>query len=58
MTRPEFSKARVALSALDFLLPMGLIGLWLFLFAVNLKQQPLLPLGDPKLEEAISTNEH
>ncbi len=58
MTRPEFSKNHVALSALDFLLPIGLIGLWLFLFAINLKQQPLLPLGDPKLAEAIANHEH
>lgn len=58
MTRPEFSKDQVALGALDILLPAGLIGLWLFAFAVNLKQQPLLPLGDPKLAEAIANHEH
>jgi hypothetical protein len=25
---------------------------------MNLKQQPLLPLGDPKLPEAIANHEH
>jgi hypothetical protein len=58
MTRPEFSKDHVVLSILDVLLPAGLIGIWLFLFIVNLKQQPLLPLGEPKLEEAIAHDEH
>jgi hypothetical protein len=58
MTRPEFSKDHVVLSILDVLLPVGLIGIWLFLFIVNLKQQPLLPLGEPKLAEAIKHDEH
>jgi hypothetical protein len=57
LTRPEFT-GRAMPSAMDFLLTIGLIGLWLSLFAFNLKQQPLLPLGDPKLAEAIGSNEH
>jgi hypothetical protein len=32
--------------------------LWLGFFAFHLKQHPLLPLGDPKLEEAIEHHEH
>jgi hypothetical protein len=32
--------------------------LWIGFFAMNLKQQPLLPLGDPKLPEAIANHEH
>jgi hypothetical protein len=58
MTRPEFSKDHVVFSILDVLLPVGLIGIWLFLLIVNLKQQPLLPLGEPKLAEAIEHDEH
>src|SRR5215471_15923757 len=52
MTRPEFTSSAVP-SWLDVLLPIALGGLWLGFFAFNLKQCPLLPLGDPKLEEAI-----
>jgi len=37
--------------------PVGLVGVWVGFFAMNLKQRPLLPLGDPKLAEAIG-NEH
>jgi hypothetical protein len=52
MTRPEFTERAVP-TWLDFVLPLALGGLWLGFFAFNLKQMPLLPLGDPKLEEAI-----
>lgn len=57
MTRPEFT-SRAVPSWLDLLLPIALGGLWLGLFAFNLKQYPLLPLGDPKLAEAIEHHEH
>jgi hypothetical protein len=59
MTRPEFSaKGTIAFGPLDIILPIALIGIWLAYFAYNLKQQPLLPLGDPKLAEAIGSHEH
>jgi hypothetical protein len=57
MTRPEFT-SRAAPTWLDLVLPIALGGLWLGFFAFNLKQQPLLPVGDPKLEEAIEHHEH
>jgi hypothetical protein len=57
MTRPEFT-ARAVPSWLDLVLPIALGGLWLGFFAFNLKQQPLLPIGDPKLAEAIEHHEH
>jgi hypothetical protein len=56
-TRPELS-ARVLPTWLDIVVPVALIGLWVGFFARNLKQRPLLPLGDPKLEEAIAHHEH
>jgi len=52
MTRPEFTSNAVP-TWLDLVLPIALGGLWLGFFAFNLKQCPLLPVGDPKLEEAI-----
>jgi hypothetical protein len=57
MTRPEFT-SRAMPTWLDLVLPIALGGLWLGFFAFNLKQMPLLPLGDPKLEEAIQHHEH
>ncbi|MGB8492956.1 MAG: hypothetical protein WCE53_01015 [Candidatus Acidiferrum sp.] len=57
MTRPEFSSSARP-TWLDIVVPIALIGLWVGFFAFNLKQQPLLPLGDPKLAEAIAHHEH
>lgn len=57
MTRPEFTSSAMP-TWLDLLLPIALGGLWLGFFAFNLKQCPLLPLGDPKLAEAIEHHEH
>lgn len=57
MTRPEFT-SRAWPTWLDIVVPVALIGLWVGFFAMNLKQRPLLPLGDPKLAEAIAHHEH
>jgi hypothetical protein len=57
MTRPEFT-SRAVPTWLDLVLPIALGGLWLGFFAFNLKQCPLLPLGEPKLAEAIEHHEH
>ncbi len=57
MTRPVFTSSAVP-TWLDLVLPIALGGLWLGFFAFNLKQCPLLPIGDPKLEEAIQHHEH
>jgi hypothetical protein len=57
MTRPEFT-SRAVPTWLDIVVPVALIGLWLGFFAMNLKQRPLLPVGDPNLSEALTQNEH
>jgi hypothetical protein len=57
MTRPEFT-SRAVPTWLDIVVPVALIGLWLGFFAINLKQRPLLPLGDPNLSEVLAQNEH
>ena len=57
MTRPEFTtNAWPNLWDLAAVLAVG--GLWFFVFAGQLKQLPLLPLGDPKLAEAVEHHEH
>jgi hypothetical protein len=57
MTRPEFTSSAMP-GWIDMVVPVALVGLWLGFFAMNLKQRPLLPLGDPKLAEAIAQHEH
>jgi hypothetical protein len=57
LTRPEFtSNALPTLWDIGAVLALG--GIWLWFFAVQLKQRPLLPLGEPKLAEAIANHEH
>lgn len=57
MTRPEFT-SRAVPGLLDFIVPIALLSLWLAYFAWNLRQWPLLPLGEPKLPEVIGNHEH
>ena len=56
-TKPEFTHQAVP-TWLDIVVPVALIGLWLGFFAMNLKQRPLLPVGDPNLSEVLAQNEH
>ena len=61
LTQPEFLSSPFANPAAllwDLVAVLGLGGLWLWFFAGQLKRRPLLPLGDPKLEEAIEADEH
>jgi hypothetical protein len=53
MVAPDFHKARFTISWMDFLLPIGLGGIWLAVFLWQLEYRPLMPLGDPHLEEAL-----
>jgi hypothetical protein len=50
---PDFRKDGFGISWLDFTAPIGLTGLWLFLFFTQLEKRPLMPVGDPHLEEAL-----
>ena len=56
-TRPEFTSHALP-SPWDLAAVLALGGLWLWFFAMQLKQLPLLPLGEPKLAEAIANHEH
>ena len=56
MTRPEFTNIAIP-DWRDIVVPVALTGLWLGFFAMNLKQRPVLPLGDPKLEEVLAHHE-
>jgi hypothetical protein len=55
--RPNFAPANAMPSIWDLATVVALVGLWIGVFAWQLKQRPLLPLGDPKLEEAIEQHE-
>jgi hypothetical protein len=57
LTRPEFTSNAMP-GLMDVAAVLALAGIWFAVFARNLKTQPLLPLGDPQLEEAIEVHEH
>lgn len=53
MVAPAFEKSGPHFYLLDFLLPVGMGGLWVAEFVRQLKSRPLLPLHDPRFEEAL-----
>lgn len=54
LTGPEFHETAFHIHWMDLVMPIGIGGLWLAFFARQLKQRPLLPIGDPYLEEALA----
>ena len=52
LVAPEFHPNGLHLHYLDFLLPIGLGGIWVALFLWQLKKRPLLAFNDPNLPEA------
>jgi hypothetical protein len=55
MTGPEFHEGAFRIHWMDVIMPVGLGGLWLAFFARQLKTRPLLPIGDPELEQALAS---
>lgn len=53
LVAPDFHKAQFTVSWMDFVLPIGLGGIWLWAFLWQLELRPLLPLGDPNLEGTL-----
>jgi hypothetical protein len=54
---PEFHHGEFHLHLLDIIVPIGLGGIWVWFFCRQLKNRPLLPVGDPELEGAIGPGE-
>ena len=58
LVEPMFEPTGFPIHWLDVALPMGLIGLWIFLFARTLRSRALLPLNDPFFKEAFAHDVH
>jgi hypothetical protein len=54
LVRPEFPHTGFDLHWLDVTLPIGIGGVWLGMFARQLKTRPLLPLGEPEVREMLA----
>lgn len=50
---PSFHAEHMSFHWLDILVPIAIGGLWTALFIINLKGEKLLPLHDPRLQEAL-----
>jgi hypothetical protein len=55
---PEFHTEGSIVDLLDFALPIALGGVFIALFAVNLKSRSLLPVNDPGLPKALAHHVH
>jgi hypothetical protein len=58
LVEPMFEREGFPIHWMDLALPMGLVGVWLFLFARTLRSRPLLPLNDPFFKEAFAHDVH
>lgn len=50
---PEFRKGQIGFSWMDIAAPLGVIGIWLAYFFLQLEKRPLMPLNEPHLVEAL-----
>ena len=51
---PSHEDKRFHFSWMDIAIPLGIGGIWLWFFFTRLKSLPVLPVNEPKLEEAIA----
>jgi hypothetical protein len=59
LVEPEFRPGTVfPIHWMDITLPVGLLGVWLFVFTRNLRRRALLPRNDPYFKEAFAHEAH
>jgi hypothetical protein len=58
LVEPMFKHEGFPIHWMDVALPAGLTGVWVFLFARNLRSRALLPLNDPFFKEAFAHDAH
>jgi hypothetical protein len=51
---PVFEHHGFPIHWMDIVIPVGLIGVWLFIFTRHLRSRPLLPVNDPYFKEAFA----
>jgi len=58
LVEPMFKREGFPIHWMDIALPVGLAGVWVFLFVRNLRSRALLPLNDPFFKEAFAHDVH
>jgi hypothetical protein len=55
---PAFNQGGIPVSLANIGIPVGLGGLWLFLFAGQLRKYPLVPVNDPDFKDMLANLQH
>jgi hypothetical protein len=55
---PNFEHHGFPINWMDVAIPVGLVGLWVFLFTRQLRSRSLLPFNDPYFKEAFAHDAH
>ena len=58
LVAPVFARDGVPLHWMNIVIPIGLAGVWVFLFTRNLRSRSLLPQNDPYFKEAFAHDAH
>ena len=58
LVAPNYTQTGFPIHWMDIAIPVGLVGIWVFLFARQLRSRPLLPLNDPFFKEAFAHDAH
>jgi hypothetical protein len=58
LVAPAFAAEGVTFHWLHVVVPIGLTGIWMFVFARNLRSRALLPLNDPYFKEIFAHEAH
>jgi len=53
LVAPDFLKGSLGVSWMDITAPIGIGGIWLAYFLMQLEKRPLLPVNEPEIEEAL-----
>ncbi len=55
---PNFNQGAFPISLANVAIPIGLTGIWFYLFAAQLRRYPLLPVNDPYFKEMLAHGQH
>jgi len=58
LVQPAFEHHGFPIHWMDIAIPVGMAGLWTFVFARNLGSRSLLPANDPYVKEALLHEAH
>jgi hypothetical protein len=58
LVQPAFEHHGFPIHWMDVVIPVGMAGLWMFVFVRNLASRSLLPVNDPYLKEALLHEAH